>query len=142
MDIENIDQVSEPELDDRRADAAALDLVKQLITLASGVLALSATFLEKLGPLSPISLLLLAAAWLALIVSVLGGIQTMSAIVKSRLKSDDEWSRGTARNFALASKYGFVTGITLFVVFAFLLLSDFKSQPESFGLMPSHYSRY
>src|SRR5258708_842087 len=97
------------------ADSAAIDLVKQLITLAAGVLALSATFLEKVSPLSWSLLIILASSWLALIISIFGGLQAMSAIVKSRLDGDLEWSKGRGRSYAITSKYGFLVGITLFV---------------------------
>ena len=129
MDLEPTDWKNDSEQEEgTRADAAAVDLVKQLITLAAGVLALSATFLEKIGPLSRTLLVVLAGSWLALILSVFGGIQTMSAIVKSRLNGDNEWSKGRGRSYASTSKYGFLIGIALFALFAFILLARLKSQ--------------
>ena len=116
---------------DIRADTVAIDLVKQLITLAAGVLALSATFLERIGPLSWKLLVVLGASWLALILSLLGGIQTMSTIVKSRLNKDNDWSKGRGRSYALTSKYSFVIGIALFALFAFFLLARLKpAEPQ------------
>src|SRR5258708_33340102 len=121
MDLETeLGQESEDSRDGR-ADSAAMDLLKQLITLAAGVLALSATFLEKVGPLSGTLLLILAASWLSLILSVLGGIQTLSVIVKSRLNGDDGWMKGSGKKYAQTSKYGFVAGKALFGPFAFIL---------------------
>lgn len=105
-----------------KADEAALELMKQLIALSSGVLALSATFIEKFRTESFLLLLLLILSWLALLVSVIWGLETISAIVKSRLNSDDDWSKGYGRTSARVSKYSFVIGITLFAAFAFLTL--------------------
>jgi hypothetical protein len=121
MDIEEIEFESEDEETDSRADSAAMSLVKQMITLSAGVLALSATFLEKISLLPIWLLLILALAWLALMLSVFGGIQSLSIIVKSRLNRDDNWSKGTGRGFAQLAKYGFLAGIGLFAIFAFCL---------------------
>jgi hypothetical protein len=108
---------------DRSADAAALDLMKQLITLASGVLALSATFIAKLGSLPAGELFWLVVAWAALVVSVISGIETISAIVKSRLDGDEEWSKGHGKKCGTISKWTFIGGVALFALFAFLVLS-------------------
>lgn len=106
-----------------RADKAALELMKQLITLASGVLALSATFIERFQDLSTFLLILLAFSWLALVVSIFFGLGTISAIVQSRLHpGETDWSIGYGRTSALISKYGFFGGITLFAIFAFISL--------------------
>lgn len=129
MDIEEIGFESEDEDSDGRADSAAMSLVKQMITLSAGVLALSATFLEKVSSLPTLLSLILASAWLALILSVFGGIQTLSIIVKSRLNRDEGWSKSSGRKFAQLSKYGFLAGIGLFALFAFCLLHTTKPEP-------------
>jgi len=130
MDIEDIEFESEDDESDSRADSAAMSLIKQMITLSAGVLALSATFLEKISSLPVWLLLILAGAWLALMLSVFGGIQTLSIIVKSRLNRDDNWSKNSGRRFAQLSKYGFLVGIGLFAVFAFCLFRTTKSDSE------------
>ena len=108
---------------EREADEAALELMKQLIALGSGVLALSATFLEKLTA-TPIALIaILALSWLALVLSVFFGLETISAIVQSRLDSNDEWSRGYGYRSAITCKWGFVCGIALFAVFTLACLA-------------------
>jgi hypothetical protein len=102
-----------------RADEVALELMKQLITLASGVLALSATFVEKLQ-LVPVYLpIILALSWGALVLSVFGGLQAISAIVKSRLDPEEsDWSEGYGKVRARIAKYAFIVGISLFAVVA------------------------
>lgn len=115
------EETSSGGLGSARADDVALELMKQLITLASGVLALSATFIEKLRGTPGYLLILLALSWLALIVSVFCGLQTISAIVKTRLEPDEsDWSQGYGKACARLSKYAFVVGIALFATVALL----------------------
>ncbi|MCL4518980.1 MAG: hypothetical protein M1587_07265, partial [Thaumarchaeota archaeon] len=111
-----------PKGEDSKADAAALELMKQLIALASGVLALSAAFADKLPKVPIYVLFLLLASWIALVVSISFGLKTISAIVKSRLNFDTEWSRGAGRTFGKLCRYGFLTGLILFASFAFVSL--------------------
>jgi hypothetical protein len=124
--------------DNSDAHQVALELMKQIITLASGVVALSATFLEKLNIKTP-SMFILGLSWAALIISVLYGLQTISAIVKSRLNSNREWSQGRGQMFARVSKYAFVVGISLFALFAlslFVIEQHSKSAYSSSGHFP------
>ena len=112
-------------MNDRAQLAAetALELVKHLITLSSGVLALSATFVTMItgGP-ERWTVVLLGLAWLALTASVVAGLQTVSAIVKSRLDGNEDWSTGYGKKAATISKYSFVMGLALFAAFAFATL--------------------
>lgn len=105
-----------------KADEAALELMKQLITLSAGVLALSATFIDKLPRGSSYTLGALAIAWIALVVSIYCGLKTISAIVKSRLASNDEWSKNEGKSYAACCQNCFLAGITVFAAFAFLSL--------------------
>jgi hypothetical protein len=109
-----------------KADEAALELVKQLIALASGVLALTAAFLDKLPKVPLCFLLCLFLAWAALMLSIFCGIKTISAIVKSRLNSNVEWSEGKGKQFAQWCHYSFLAGIGLFAIFAFLSFAFFR----------------
>jgi|SRR5260370_22967472 len=106
-----------------KADEAALELMKQLITLSAGVLALSATFIDKLprGPSYTLGALLVS--WAALVVSIYCGLKTISVIVKSRLASNDEWSKNEGRRYAIWCQNCFLAGITIFAFFAFLSLA-------------------
>jgi hypothetical protein len=101
------------EPDAKLAAEAAIELMKQLITLSAGVLALSATFIEKLEPQGVLSIAVLVIAWLALVVSLIAALDTISAIVKSRLKPEFDWSTGRGQRAAGISKYSFVLGIVL-----------------------------
>lgn len=112
----------------------ALELMKQLITLSSGVLALSATFIGEFSTQSLMLIAVLGLAWLALILAVLAGLETISAIVKSRLDDNDKWSTGYGKNAALVSKYGFVIGLTLFAIFALITLATSETSQESSAL--------
>ena len=106
-----------------RADKAALELLKQLITLSSGVLALSATFITRLNGINDITLILLACSWVLLLISVFFSIQSISCIVPSRLSNNHKiWSEGYGRVSGMISKYCFFAGILIFVFSAFLYL--------------------
>jgi hypothetical protein len=97
--------------------------MKQLITLASGVFALGAAFVDKLPKTPKYFLAFLFLSWLALITSLFFGLSTISAIVKSRLGSDDEWSTGKGRTYGRISRFRFLVGIALFATFAFISLA-------------------
>jgi len=118
---------------------AALELMKQLITLSSGVLALSATFIEKLEPVGALSIGGLIIAWLALVVALIAALQTISAIVKSRLKPEFDWSTGYGQKAAAVSKYSFVIGIVL--VAAVALGSWVRGRPPESRPVPILYIR-
>lgn len=121
-----------PQLPRARADEPALELMKQLITLASGVLALSATFIEKVPRSSASHVVILIVAWVALLASIFFGLETISAIVKSRLDSNDDWSAGYGKASAQVSKYAFTVGVALIALFAVLSFTASRSQgPES-----------
>jgi hypothetical protein len=107
-----------PEPQPKLAADAALELMKQLITLSSGVLALSATFIEKLAPLG-LWRIPLAVAWLCLIAALVAALQVISAIVKSMLLPEHDWSTGYGQRAASLSKYAFVVGIALVALVAF-----------------------
>lgn len=113
------------------AHEVALDFAKQLITLSSGVLALSATFIRELPAATLIQLGLLALSWTALAISVYGGLQTISAIVKSRVNSDHAWSSGAGQRYATTSKLAFLVGVVLFAAFAFSLLLTSRTLDEA-----------
>lgn len=100
----------------------ALELMKQLITLSSGVLALSAAFIGNFSTTLISLLFILVVAWMSLTIAVLAGIETISAIVKSRLLPEYDWSCGRGLTMARISKYSFVLGLALFAIFAFLTL--------------------
>jgi hypothetical protein len=98
--------------------------MKQLITLSSGVLALSATFVTRItDATNRWTLVILGAAWLALALSVVAGLQTISAIVKSRLDGNDKWSTGYGKGAAMVSKYAFVAGLGLVAAFALAIIA-------------------
>lgn len=100
------------------AAAVALELMKQLITLSSGVLALSATFIRQFRTAQVWSIPLLVVAWLLLITAIVAALDAISGIVKSRLDGNDEWSRGRGKKAASLSKWTFIAGLALFTTFA------------------------
>lgn len=119
------------DLSPRNKEAAdtALELMKQLITLSSGVLALGAAFLDKFRIDSRVEYALLALAWALLIVAIATALDTISAIVKSHLTPEHRWHTGRGQMAARISKWAFVLGITCFGIFALVttLSSDTKA---------------
>lgn len=106
--------------DEQSAGQTALELLRQIIALSSGVLALSAAFIEKFSQRNPAMLVVLGVSWLCLVASVFCGLQAMSAMVKSISRPEFHWSRAHLRTYARASKYTFVLGLALFAIFAFV----------------------
>ncbi|GAB4566835.1 MAG: hypothetical protein Fur0017_06340 [Anaerolineales bacterium] len=110
------------ELEEPYEDAheIALEFLKQLIALSSGVLALSAAFIENFMPATLPQIFLLVFSWSSLAFSIYFGLQAISAIVQSRLVRGLNWADGRGRKYTGASKYLFITGIIFFAVFAFV----------------------
>ena len=115
--------MTKPEAEKRNeptADSTALELLRQLITLASGVLVLSSTFVDKLWSPNVMLQALLAATWIILAGSIVAGLQAMSAMVQGALRPEFPWAKDAIRNWAAGSKWAFIIGIALFAVYAFL----------------------
>ena len=112
-------------LPDPKDDAhhVALEYLKHVITLAAGVLALSATFVEKATLFNKWGLVVLGFGWLALAGAVFFGLEAISAIVKSRLRPEYKWHAGYGRQAFAVSKYSFVAGLLLIAIFAILVLA-------------------
>jgi len=112
-----------------KPEEVALEFTKQLITLSSGVIVLSGTFIEKIADLELLLIILLGLSWIILLVSIFCGLETISAIIKSRLDNNDNWSTGYGRTSAQLSKYCFTAGISFFVVFA--IISILQKNPKA-----------
>ncbi len=104
------------------ASDAAIELMKLLITLSAGVLALSGTFILQFRAHPWWPFILLAVSWIALVIAIVSALTSISAIVKSRLHGDDLWSTGKRKRAAQTSKVGFIVGIACFGIFALTIL--------------------
>lgn len=106
-----------------RAGAAevALELLKQLITLSSGALALSATFATEFRGQFPFTLVL-PASWAAFVVSIITALRAISTIVQSKLRPEHDWSSGKGKRNAAVSRRTFVLGLALLGVFGAVVL--------------------
>lgn len=102
------------------AHRLAIDWIKQLITLSSGIIVLSVTFITTIFDQINWSIWLLISSWVALLLSIIYGLNSISVIIQSRVNQDDEWHSGHGRNYAKAAKWLFTTGISLFVIFAII----------------------
>lgn len=66
------------------------DITKQILTLTTGILALSATFIKILIPDAPRLIAILFFAWFLFTVSIIGGLFTLSSIVHKLEKEEYE----------------------------------------------------
>jgi hypothetical protein len=117
MDM-NKDKLPPMENYNGKAMDIAIDLVKQLITLASGVLALSATFLPNVKNLSVVGSVILLLAWLTLITSIICGIQSISNFIPDIKDNTQDWIEGKSQKYAKCCKILFILGIVLIIGFA------------------------
>jgi uncharacterized BrkB/YihY/UPF0761 family membrane protein len=114
----------------KNASDAALEFAKHLITLSSGVFALTATFLTHFDHVPRWSLTILLSAWICLAISVAAGLKTISRIIGSRLHDNDDWSDKNGELVAKTSRWSFFAGIILLGAFgavALLLVPKFSA---------------
>lgn len=99
------------------------DITKQLITLGSAILALSATFLKSIVGSYPLSIFLICISWILITISIIFGIITLASLV-DKLKNNiyDPFATPT-RTPAIIQWITFVIGITLFLIFVIVNLS-------------------
>ena len=140
LEDDNFQDLSAPDDDIAKPDPtsaaeAALELLKQLITLSSGALAVSATFANQFSVPLPWAALL-PVAWLSLIVSTIAALKSISAIVKSRLRPEHDWSTGIGKTYASWSQWSFVVGIGL--IGAIGSLSLFAKPEKQASAPPTH----
>jgi hypothetical protein len=102
----------------RDAADAALELLKQLITLSSGMIAVSAAFADKFLSGHAVDWLL-PTSWFLLAVSVVSALVGISAIIKSHLRPEFPWHEGVGRTSTWVSRSAFVLGVLCFGAFAF-----------------------
>lgn len=115
----------------QNASEAALEFLKHLLTLASGVLVLSGTFVTKVDSISSLALCFLFASWASQIVCLFCALNAISAIIMSRVKNSNDWQDGAAKTLSSIGKWAFFTGLILFAVFAALALNSESSTTET-----------
>jgi len=102
------------------AHQLALEWIKQIITLSSGIIVLSATFITSIFKQLNWSIWILIISWVSLLLSIVYGLNTISVMIQSRIDQDDEWHSGCGRAYAKAAKLFFIAGIFLFGIFALI----------------------
>jgi hypothetical protein len=100
----------------RSGQKPAGDLVRLLITLASGVLALSATFVEKLSAGSGWSIVVLYLSWVALVASIIFGVKALSMLADAQRTSATQWAETTFPSMTRCWQ-SFQAGIGLLMVY-------------------------
>jgi hypothetical protein len=118
------------------AHKVALEWLKHLITLCSGVLVISATFVRALFEEPSWTLIILLVSWGLLIASIITSLDTISRITGSRINNDRAWAGEPGRRLAAAARFCFISGITAFAAFALInsaivLVDDEKGEPPA-----------
>lgn len=126
----------DPQEQAKAALATASDGVKQLITLATALLGLEATFAKDLlvrsgGPARAIAEL----SWVALLLSVVAGILTIFALTghlgKTATFDNSKINEGNVRALAVAQFSFFGLGLLLTIVAAHYAISDLQTAPAA-----------
>ena len=92
------------------------DLCKLIISLGSGVLAISASFAAKMSESSGVGIGLLLMSWIYLVVSIMSGVKAIDVLADAQRKGTDEWWSLTIRH-ARDSWKQFRWGLLILVVF-------------------------
>ena len=107
--------------------SASQDYDKAILTLSSGTLALSATFVRDIAP-EPVacSLALLVGSWLAFVVAIIAVIvsylTSQTAIRREAQNLNASRITNATKGLNYISGIGFIAGIVLFAVFALVNL--------------------
>jgi hypothetical protein len=106
---------------DRKVKAVetALELAKQLLTLSSGFIALSVTFMKDIFGNNPLSPCLIIYSWGAFTVSILCGLVQIGALTSLlNQRTDEKINIDSTRVTGLAQWIAFFIAIVLFGFFA------------------------
>ena len=96
----------------------ALELIKQIISLSAGIIALSGTFLKDMLKQVTPTIYLLFLSWFVLILSIVFGLNTISIMVTSTLSDNLNWYKDEGKYSGRACRWLFVAGIIFFMIFA------------------------
>jgi hypothetical protein len=101
---------------------AAADVAKQLITLATGVLALTITFAKDVTANTAAHKWVLIVAWIVYLLSILGGVWTLLALTGSLERGKESIYGANVRVPAFAQVVLFLAATVLIIVYAALSL--------------------
>ena len=105
---------------DQRAHESARDLAKLIISLSSGIIAISATFVEKHTQGVRLVVVLLAISWILLIVSIFYGIKALITLVNAEQQDAQNWWGMTRIPLRIAWNH-FRAGVVTLTVYAFVV---------------------
>lgn len=113
------------------AFTSASDVAKQLITLATGVLALTITFAKDITNNTEVHKPLLILAWVGYLASVLGGVWTLMALTGSLGKGEQSIYGWNVRIPAISQILLFVGATVLIIVYAALSIGVEPPPPKT-----------
>jgi hypothetical protein len=100
------------------AHTIALELLKQIITLSSGIIVLSATFIKDIFSNPFYVFIPLFLSWIVFSIAIIYALNCIDGITQSRIENDDRWKKGATKNEAGYAKTFFIIGIIVFMIFA------------------------
>jgi hypothetical protein len=118
----------------KQAFASASDWSKQILTLSTGIVTVTVSFSDKIfGPLSHGEKLFLYGSWVVYLVSILGGVWTLSALTgtlagATEPSSSDVYKSNT-RVPAIVQVVAFVLATISIVVFGILAAGNPAAKP-------------
>jgi hypothetical protein len=101
----------------------AQDLNKLLISLSSGVIAISAAFAERLSTGVGLAILFLILSWLSLTISIFFGINSLSKVLHSKKTNVENW-HDLIYPPLRKSNWFFFIGVALLIVYASLVATQ------------------
>jgi hypothetical protein len=101
------------------AQESTRDLTKLLISLASAVVVLSATFTEKLSQGAGLAIIVLFVAWVFLALAVIYGVKALSTLVHAQRTAAEKWGEMTFPAMRLSWR-SFQAGMVLLLLYAAL----------------------
>src|SRR4051794_6060142 len=101
----------------KKAFELAQDTSKQIITLATAIVALTLTFFKDFTSGAPgFSRVLMAIAWFVFLISIIAGVSHLLALTGSLAGDDPSVMTGSARLFARVEQISFLIALTMAVV--------------------------
>jgi hypothetical protein len=100
----------------KAAQESVRDLAKLLISLSSGVIALSATFAEKLSLGVGLVVVVLHLAWIVLVLSIFFGVQALSTLAHAQETGAVEWGKRTFQPLRKCWQT-FQAGVVLLIIY-------------------------
>lgn len=93
------------------------EVTKQILTMTIGILALSITFIDVVIPSSPHFIILIFIAWILFILSIIGGLFTLTSMIHLLEQNKFEPFAKCTRKPAIFQWICLIAGLVLLMIF-------------------------